>query len=294
MNFMLNQLKNFLFHQYSKLAAFFYGRAIIGYIEKKHRKSFQDIEHFCLFVGYPRSGHTIIGALLNAHPDAVIAHELNALEYVRKGIRKERLFAKLIARNKWFKARGFSWSGYSYKIPGQWQGKYKTLKVIGDKRGGKSSRLLHNNIQLLDKLKNTTGKNLKIIHITRNPFDNIATRARGGNYYNRNADNDRIMIEIDRHFREVESVDQIKKNRNYEMFDLKHEDFKSNPAKHLRHMCDFLGLTPYDDYINSCIKLIRPQKSKSRDRIKWTQEAIDEINTRIKKYPFLSEYTFEN
>jgi hypothetical protein len=48
-----------------------------------HGKLFDQVQSYCMFVGHPRSGHTLIGALLDAHPHIVIAHELNALRYVR-------------------------------------------------------------------------------------------------------------------------------------------------------------------------------------------------------------------
>ena len=33
------------------------------------------IEKFILFIGYPRSGHSIVGSLMDAHPHMVIANE---------------------------------------------------------------------------------------------------------------------------------------------------------------------------------------------------------------------------
>ena len=32
---------------------------------------------FFIFFGYPRSGHTILGALVDAHPNMVISHQYN-------------------------------------------------------------------------------------------------------------------------------------------------------------------------------------------------------------------------
>ena len=37
---------------------------------------------FCLFLGHARSGHSIVGVLLDAHPRIVLADEFDALEYV--------------------------------------------------------------------------------------------------------------------------------------------------------------------------------------------------------------------
>jgi hypothetical protein len=36
-----------------------------------------------LFVGYSRSGHSLVGALLDAHPEIPVAYEANALKLVR-------------------------------------------------------------------------------------------------------------------------------------------------------------------------------------------------------------------
>jgi hypothetical protein len=35
----------------------------------RHRASFAHVESFCMFIGYPRSGHTLIGSILDAHPN---------------------------------------------------------------------------------------------------------------------------------------------------------------------------------------------------------------------------------
>jgi hypothetical protein len=47
---------------------------------------------FCLFIGHGRSGGTLAGALLNAHPNAVITNELDALSYIDQGLTQRQLF----------------------------------------------------------------------------------------------------------------------------------------------------------------------------------------------------------
>jgi len=290
---MIRQFRRFLFHQYSKLVLFLFNRVLVGRIRKKNRKYFDQPQAFCLFAGYPRSGHTLIGALLNAHPEMVIAHELNALKYVKHGTTRDMLYAKLIGRDRWFAARGFVWTGYSYKVPGQWQGKFRELKVIGDKRGGQSSREIYQDPALVDKLEQTTGVPVKIIHIVRNPFDNIATRARGGNYYDREVTTDGLHTEIERHFREVEAIANIRKSDQYDIYELRHEKFLEEPKKYLAEMCRFLEVEPYEDYLEGCLSIIRKSRHKSRNKIEWDQDAIDAVYDEMKKYEFLQGYTFE-
>ena len=41
----------------------------------KHRKNLRQMDKFCLFVGWGRSGSTLLSTLLNAHPQIAIAHE---------------------------------------------------------------------------------------------------------------------------------------------------------------------------------------------------------------------------
>ena len=51
------------------------------------------------------------------------------------------------------------------------------FKVIGDKKGGTTSLLLANqkNMESLEKIGQIVQIPMKFIHVTRNPFDNIAT-----------------------------------------------------------------------------------------------------------------------
>ena len=108
----------------------------------RHRRLFDDVETFCLFIGYPRSGHTLVGALLNAHPEAVVAHGLGVMRYVKLGLRRDQLYSLLLARDQQFGEIGHQWSGYDYDIPGQHQGRWDRLRVIGDKRAASATNRL--------------------------------------------------------------------------------------------------------------------------------------------------------
>ena len=81
-----------------------------------HRRRFKEIRTFCLFVGYPRSGHSIVGAMLNAHRDAVISNEADAPVHILAGCSRNGLFARILAVASWFHARG-NRNIYSYAVP---------------------------------------------------------------------------------------------------------------------------------------------------------------------------------
>ena len=95
-----------------------------------------------MFIGYPRSGHSLVGAILDAHPEMIVAHEYNILEkwpkfqinyLVERKLQKYFLYYTLHAFSS-FQAM-FGWRArksedenddfYSYHVPGGWQGTYK-------------------------------------------------------------------------------------------------------------------------------------------------------------------------
>ncbi|MGM0613277.1 MAG: sulfotransferase family protein [Bacteroidota bacterium] len=283
----------FLFHQYSKLMHFYFHQLKASAYEKKIQNELDAPQNFVLFLGYPRSGHTLLGSMLNAHPDVLIAHEYHALQKQRKHKTAASLYSHLFAQNKWFSSRGFRWTGYSYSIPTGWQNNIRELKVIGDKRGGASSRILYKEPERLDHLQQLVKIPLKLIIVHRNPFDNIATRARGGNYYRRKPSTDHINKEITRHFRDVETIDKIKKQQKYDYIELTHEDFIQNPENNMTKICGFLNITADKDFIRVCKEATHSSGSKSRNKISWTNSQIQQINQQISRYDFLKDYTFE-
>ena len=99
-----------------------------------------------LFIGYPRSGHSFVAALLDAHPHVVISHELNVLQIWRnsrnqkKGYSEYDMFKEILKNTKrTTKGEGFRSMNrtnkyYTLDVPGLYQGQYEDyIEVIGDK-----------------------------------------------------------------------------------------------------------------------------------------------------------------
>ena len=100
------------------------------------------VKLFVLFVGYGRSGSSITGSILDAHPNVIMAHQFSVLEWVQKNpnYSKDQLFNSLFENsyNNVFKngIRSRNNKGYNLTLDNSWQGRYrKTVDVIGDKRG---------------------------------------------------------------------------------------------------------------------------------------------------------------
>lgn len=248
---------------------------------------FDNIEKYCMFIGYGKSGHTLIGCLLDAHPNVIIATELDALKEISLGISREALFHKLLSNSKQFVTkRNCMWTGYSYRVPGQYQGTFTELKVIGDKKGGMSSLRLRDNQQLLNKVQETVKVEIKFLHIMRNPFDIVAT------FYKQNSvDMNQTMKFV---LEQIEGTAQTKASLSEsDIFEMRHEDFIMTPKKHLVELCDFLDIEPHVDYIEACSGIVKWRAHKSRSEIQWPHGSVDYLQNEIKKYDFLEGYSFD-
>ena len=137
------------------------------------------LEGFLLIAGYNQSGSTLIGALLNAHPDAVAATEGRALSHVRlpgstKGILVRRILReeRRVCRRTNFYRRIIN--GASYRVETGWQGRYARLRLVGDKHTGLNVNWLHKAPALLDFLRRRLGCPLRVLFSYRNPYDMVA------------------------------------------------------------------------------------------------------------------------
>src|SRR4030095_3366542 len=208
-----------------------------------NRRSFARVENLCLFIGYPRSGHSLIGSLLDAHPNAIIADELDALKYVHADFSKNQIFYLLLRSCRQPAAGARQRTGYSYNIPGQWQGRFKEVRVIGDKMGHATAVRLGAFPFLLDRLSNGFDAKLKFIHIMRNPYDIISTMTRRSNLSLENS--------CDQFFIAAEGVEQVKQRMpDAAIRDLRHEDFVADPKTALKRLCAFLNLEEDPDSID--------------------------------------------
>jgi hypothetical protein len=242
-----------------------------------------------MFVGQPRTGHSIVGALLDAHPNALIAHELDALKYVTADYDRRRLFALLVrAQQERIAAGHISATGYQYLVDGQWQGRYEQLQVIGDKKGGQSTARLGDDIGLLDRLRATVGVDVHVVQVVRNPYDVIATMQR-------RAPNRRLPDVVDLFFDLAATVDEVRRRVDPERFhELHHDALIADPAATLRSLCKFLSLHAPADYLDACSAIIFDAPRRTRGDVAWTPELIERVGARIAQHPSLEHYRYDD
>ena len=157
------------------------------------------VEKFVFFIGYPRSGHSIIGSFMDAHPHMVIAHEfmlfkklrnlneVQELDQIELLQSKSYLFDSLYnssieaAMSGW-RSKDRNVKNYTLSVDSPWLGMYdRYISVIGDKSGGKTAKMYLQEPEQFtahyQQLKKTLEIPIKVIHCIRNPYDMVSTNA---------------------------------------------------------------------------------------------------------------------
>ena len=253
---------------------------------ERFQDDFRHLKTYCTFIGYPRSGHSIMGSLLDAHPNAVIAHELDSLRFLEAGFTERQLYYLLLENSRQFTQHGRKWGRYSFAVPDQWQGRYSQLEVIGDNKGGRTTVRIGNDWQLLEKLCDTVRLEQRFVHVVRNPFDNIATIAL-------RQTND-VRRAIEQYFFMCRTNATLRQKLADSVLDHHHEDFIANPPGELKRMCEFVGLAASDDYLAACAEIVYRIPHRSRLEVQWPAGSIESIRREQENYEFLGRYSFDD
>lgn len=254
----------------------------------RNRRLFADLEAYCLFVGPRRSGTTLLGQLLNAHPDVVIAHQLYALEYLSGWTRNQHIQRILNQDREFVSRRKCRWNGYDYSVPGQWQGRVRTLKVVGDKGADRATRSIERDPAVLDRLQRKVGVPIKLVMVVRNPFDVI------GNY-RKHGLHPSTQAAIDDFFARCAACAELRSRvRPEHWFQLPLESLVREPSRVLRELCGFLGVECSDEYLDACSRAVFTQPKATRRQLEWPADAIRQIESRSATHDFLSAYSFDH
>lgn len=280
-------------------AAIEYSGLIPDYVDSVLRPgdmdaSFEAVHTYVMFLGIGRSGTTLLGALLDAHPNVVIANEKNTLKYLYPfSFSRDRIF-RLLQRNAAKQAtKGRpGGGGYRYPVPGQFQGRSKTIEVIGDKsRSAQSIEWLSFRPDLLKRLSETTRAEIALIHMIRNPFDTIARRS-----LRRRVSLEKITREyfalsarLDTLLRQIDTMPEP----GVRHVALHLEELIRQPAAVLSELCRDLGVQPVSSYIEACSALVYEKPARARQLVSWPPGLVGQIQDHIESLSWLSAYSLE-
>ena len=277
---------------------------------------------------FPRSGSTLLGYLLTAHRNMVIASEpaevgenlydgvppmalLNHILYMdklrfeeAKKAQTSEMSEEVLSSDNESKRTYNKQERYTF-IPNQWQACCESLQVIGIKNSSQLARLLSVE-STFDKFKKSIKKagilHLKFIFTVRNPYDMLSTsvmyRLKNPNLPRLSENKKYQMLRKRLKFQFITRCEIAEK-----IFDLvgtqnifinKHEDIIASPTEQLSKLCDFLKVPAFPDYLNDCATVVRKKPNKSRHELEWPQEQKEEMAKLIDKYHFLSGYSWDS
>jgi hypothetical protein len=285
------------------------------------------VKTFVLFVGYPRSGHSLVGTLLDAHANMVISDERNVLirEELFNSTSVDTLFRAIITHSL------FKWSGfaddagqrvhaqdgvvrYNYSVPTMWQGKFSCLRVIGDKKGSTIPLLMQRGQtdEILKKLQliRDGGYRIKFFHVIRNPFDNVATMtSQKLDWHSTHAkehidakehaapwaENGDVLIKKYEFYRDLHEyiVQFLKKHVDKsDVITVYDPDLTKNPREEMKRWCKFLDVRCSQQYLDACAKGIYPHTYHSRDKFEWSSDMVANMTAWMQSMPLLKRFTF--
>lgn len=265
------------------------------YTRFRYPHLFAHVSHFCLFVGHGRSGSSLVGALLNAHPSIVLSNELDALAYLDRKLTRLQLFNLIFYLSRRQARKGSrGGGGYTYAVPKQWQGKHDTIHVIGDRKAGATAIQIFRHPELIGKAEIALNTPLRFVHAVRNPFDVLTTTFLKGSRRPGESSTEYLAREIGLYFDRCTAVVRVMETAGEASLRIVfHEDLVSDVRRVLGNLCRFLGVEPDSRYLADCAEVVSPRARTTRKQIEWPRELIDLVESRIPAYSWLTGYSFD-
>jgi hypothetical protein len=250
---------------------------------------------FVAFVGYSRSGGSIVAALMDAHPELVVVHELDVFESDENGdvlaelafTSRDDLFAKLTResnrlrnKRKGERVREDGTRYYSsYRVEGGSQGRSEAPRAIGTKNAVESALVSERfGVEPFRALERLVGLPVRFVHVIRNPYDNIATMKR--------IHGDRAVI---RYRRRVDGVQAVK-DAGFPVIDVHLDDVIDDPRRELARICEFYGVEADPDYLDRCAAVVAGEHSRTGETIEWQPQERQAIEDLIERCDWLARY----
>lgn len=242
-----------------------------------------DLRTFCCFIGFGKSRTKLVSAILDSHPQVVMANEGNFIkDFVADKIKsKDDAINYIVSASEQYNTKKKS----TYRIADSHQGgSFTTLKVIGDRNPYETMRETNNDSSIIGKLSSVCSSNIKFIQCIRNPFE-------------------WFTLQLSHHkvsFKKLLNIFDIRMERSMKLANGSDKDIcdthyihlnelVKNPEDNIANIVRFLGVPAYKSFINKASKLIISRDEEDIP-ITFNSDQISELNTVIDKYEVLKEY----
>jgi hypothetical protein len=273
---------------------------------------FRTVKKLLFFLGHARSGSTMLGRLLDAHPHMTVTHEFDVftrwsseLDLQDKNVLFKTLY-RASAEIRWRATEAwkvFPKDRLCHKllnvVPGQWQGMCDGyLEIIGDKKASGTMRELLTHPKIIDEMNSKLHLPLMFIYPIRHPLDMISTQVlqSAGKYYNIKKtkgifSNTTLLTMLVQSFQKrVTNIQRWMESKWLNILPVYNDDLIRDPALTLRRICAFLQITCTPEYIGNCSKLIFSSPSRTRDHVYWPSQVKQSLLDTVKQTSIISRY----
>jgi len=158
--------------------------------------------------------------------------------------------------------------------------------VLGDKKANGTTRLLRRNPDLPGKLDERIPAAVQYVHVVRNPFDNIVTKAR------RARTSLRWAAKI--YLAHVAAVEVLKRNQGDAVVDVFLDDLVAEPRAQLVALLARLGIdAPPPGYLDACAERLFDRPNRTRSEMRWAPDLLREVRSRLRDCEFLARFADE-
>ena len=154
-------------------------------------------------------------------------------------------------------------------------------------------------ISLYQDLQNTVQMPIHVIHVVRNPYENIATmllynehQKFSVNETHKYEDEEGLDNQINSYFHQVRSVVEMIDELKLQVTEVHSKEFIANPKATLRRLCLTLHIDCSGEYLHTCAERTFASESRSQSLVKWTPSLIDKVHHNMQKYKHLQRYSF--
>jgi len=239
------------------------------------------MKYFLSFMGYPRSGHTLVAAILNANPNVICSNQLNIFS-------SDKVDLNYIMS---YSTNPSTWKDTTQivHVPKQ------EITVIGDKTGHRTVTLLEDNPKRLGIIKSQVKVPIKWIHVVRNPYDNLATWVIL-NYKNKSKNGQKISIKqelnevIQKYSLLNQTIDKLRKSED--VLTINHEYVITRMHDTLERMANFLEISFDPIWRDNVRSTVWKRPRITRNKVKWTNEQKKTVEKIIRQYPWLNGYVY--
>jgi len=242
-----------------------------------------DIKTVILFIGYGRSGHSVIANILNSHPNILISDEIGIIKENLKS--KTAIINRIINHGKKHPPRYNSINKVEYKefnIP------KTTINVIGDKHANQNTKYISRNFNLFENFR-VNSPNLKLIHVIRNPYDIITTKfirrknIRWKGSLNKTINEFNVL---------ASTVKKLKQNNS--VLDIKLEELIYHPEENISMLFDYVGVKYNEELVKNLSGILLKKPSVTRNKLNWSKNQITTVQNIINIYDWLKGYEYGN